>query len=537
MTELEHGPNRDLVPHLVFLAIVVLWTSWAASCFFLNEDAFISFRYVQNLVRGHGLVYNPGVYDEGYSNLLWILLLAPFAWLGIPPEHAAPALGILSGALLLYVVWRLAKRSLPDSRWLPLAAPGLAAASFSLVYWAGSGLETVFFGLLLACAVYFHLRDKPGRFPWTGLFLGLAALTRPEGLGFIPLFVAHQLYCRWRKIPTGSDWRDLIPALGLVVGQFVFRRLYYGLWWSLSAVVKAGGSLYQLKGGLGYIFSWAVFRPPLVLGIAGVFALVRRFKRADATLLAVMLAGSAVFVIYSGGDYMGHFRFMAPYAAILALWATLGLGELRELVSVRRFIPGLLAGLAVLWGVIAGIGPTLERWSSPADLLHNNRKIISGEFLKGALPSGTLIASGSAGALPYASGLPNLDFAGLCNARAALEGSRSEEGMMGHFVCDADLVFREKPWVVVINPNSSHYKEVEAWLEGEYAVPGYTFVRLSYPNRTVLSDPRLAELYRPMMVQTAPDLYFTFYALEGEAVERCLDAGAVVVSPIKPKGM
>jgi arabinofuranosyltransferase len=530
---------RGALPVAVFILIVAVWSGWSVSCFFVNEDAYISFRYVDNLVQGRGLVYNPGVHDEGYSNLLWILLLAPFALAGIPPEHAAPALGILSGAALLTVVWLLAKRLLPDRRWLPLAAPAFVAASFSVVYWAGSGLETVFFGLLLICAVFFHLREKPGRFPWTGLFLGLAALTRPEGFGFILVFAVHYLYCRWRKIPVGSDWRDLIPALGLVAGQLVFRRLYYGLWWSLPAIVKSGGSLYQLKGGLGYLFFWVILRPPLALGIAGVFALVRRFKRADATLLALVLAGCAVFVVYSGGDYMGHYRFMAPFAAILALWAVLGLGELGDLVvgSRRRYVPGVFAGLAALWSVAVGIGPTLDRWSSPDDLLHNNRKIIAGEFLKGALPAGTLIASGSAGALPYASGLPNLDFAGLCSARAALEGSRSEEGMMGHFICDVDLVFSERPWVVVINPNSCHPRDVAAWLEGEYAVPGYTLDRLSYPNRSVLSDPRFAELYRPMVAPTGPDLYFTFYALEGEAVERCLAAGAWAVSPIKAKGM
>jgi|GEM_PF-2787022 len=537
MTELERGPNRDLVPHLVFLAILVVWSSWAVSCFFLNEDAFISFRYVQNLVQGHGLVYNPGVQDEGYSNLLWILLLAPFARLGIPPEHAAPALGILSGAVLLYVVWLLARRLLPDRRWLPLAAPGLAAASFPLIFWAGSGLETVFFGLMLTCAVFFHLRDKPSRFPWTGLFLGLTALTRPEGFGFIPLFVVHQLYCRWRKISTGSDWRDLIPALGLVAGQFIFRRLYYGLWWSLPAVVKGGWSPGQFEGGLGYLFFWVVLRPPLVLGILGVFALVRRFRRADATLLALILAGCAVFAIYSGGDYVGHYRFMAPYAAVIALWATLGLGELRELVSKWRFVPGVFAGLVALWSAASGIEPTLERWGRAPDELHQNRKVMAGMWLHDALSPGTWIASASAGALPYFSGLPNIDIAGLCNAEAALEGQKSLEGMVGHYIAHPDLIFRETPWVVVIYPSASPAVDVAGWLEGRYAAPGYTYERLSHPNRSVLSDPRFTDLYRPMLVRTAPNLYFTFYALEGEAVERCLAAGARVVSPIKPKGM
>lgn len=34
------------------------------------DDAYISYRYALNLVAGHGLVYNPGEYVEGYTNLL-----------------------------------------------------------------------------------------------------------------------------------------------------------------------------------------------------------------------------------------------------------------------------------------------------------------------------------------------------------------------------------------------------------------------------------------------------------------------------------
>jgi arabinofuranosyltransferase len=538
MTELERGSNRDLAPHLVLLAIVVLWSSWAASCFFLNEDAFISFRYVQNLVQGHGLVYNPGVYDEGYSNLLWILLLAPFALAGIPPEHAAPALGILSGALLLYVVWRLAKRSLPDSRWLPLAAPGLAAASFSLVFWAGSGMETVFFGLLLACAVYFHLRERPSRFPWTGLFLGLAALTRPEGFGFILVFASHYLYCRWRKNPVGSDWRDLIPALGLLAAQFVFRRLYYGMWWSLPAIVKAGGSFTHLKAGLLYLLDWSILYPPLILGGLGLYGLIRHWRKKDASLLAMILIGQFVFIIYSGGDYLPHFRFLVTVLAPLVLLAVLGIGELKVVLkkTLRFLVPAFIGGV-ILWNLVLSISPTLDFWGRSPDMMHQNRKIMAGKWLRDALPPGTLIASGSAGALPYSSGLPSLDFAGLCNAEAALEGEKNVEGMVGHFIAHPGLIIRDKPWVVVLYPSASPMVDVLGWLEGKYAVPGYTFKRLSYPNQSVLSDPCFAEMYQPMMVRTAPDLYFTFYALKGEAVERCLAAGAMVVSPIKPKGM
>ena len=34
------------------------------------DDAFISYRYAENLVAGLGLVYSPGEYVEGFTNLL-----------------------------------------------------------------------------------------------------------------------------------------------------------------------------------------------------------------------------------------------------------------------------------------------------------------------------------------------------------------------------------------------------------------------------------------------------------------------------------
>lgn len=40
------------------------------------DDAYISYRFAQNLVAGHGLVFNPGERVEGYTNPLTVLLAA-----------------------------------------------------------------------------------------------------------------------------------------------------------------------------------------------------------------------------------------------------------------------------------------------------------------------------------------------------------------------------------------------------------------------------------------------------------------------------
>ena len=54
-----------------------------------QDDAFISFRYAQNLVEGHGLVYNIGERVEGYTNFLWTILFAPFIGAGLDPAVKA----------------------------------------------------------------------------------------------------------------------------------------------------------------------------------------------------------------------------------------------------------------------------------------------------------------------------------------------------------------------------------------------------------------------------------------------------------------
>src|SRR5262245_25350105 len=41
------------------------------------DDAYISFRYADHLARGWGLVFNQWERVEGFSNLLWILILTP----------------------------------------------------------------------------------------------------------------------------------------------------------------------------------------------------------------------------------------------------------------------------------------------------------------------------------------------------------------------------------------------------------------------------------------------------------------------------
>src|SRR5205823_2531369 len=89
-----------------------LWLTLACSPFVI-DDAFISFRYAENLVRGYGLVFNPGERVEGYTNFLWVLIIAGAKALGGDSLLSAKVLGTLANLVTLVLVGWVALRWQP----------------------------------------------------------------------------------------------------------------------------------------------------------------------------------------------------------------------------------------------------------------------------------------------------------------------------------------------------------------------------------------------------------------------------------------
>lgn len=75
------------------------------------DDAFITFRYAQNLAAGHGLVYNIGERILGTTSPLFALILSLPALLGLDLPLVAQILNILFDCLTLFLVFYWAKRN------------------------------------------------------------------------------------------------------------------------------------------------------------------------------------------------------------------------------------------------------------------------------------------------------------------------------------------------------------------------------------------------------------------------------------------
>jgi hypothetical protein len=83
-------------------AVCILLFAFMTRSFFM-DDAFIGFRYLDNLLTGQGLVFNTGERVEGITNVGWILFIAPLAAVaGIPV--AAKICGVLLALSTLAMV-------------------------------------------------------------------------------------------------------------------------------------------------------------------------------------------------------------------------------------------------------------------------------------------------------------------------------------------------------------------------------------------------------------------------------------------------
>ncbi|MGK3982234.1 hypothetical protein WME99_04315 [Sorangium sp. So ce136] len=77
---------------------------------FTIDDAYISFRYAENLARGNGLVCNVGERVEGYTSFLWTVLLAAAVKVGATPTAASKVLGAACACGALVPTYLLSQR-------------------------------------------------------------------------------------------------------------------------------------------------------------------------------------------------------------------------------------------------------------------------------------------------------------------------------------------------------------------------------------------------------------------------------------------
>ncbi len=423
----------------VFWSVVILLMLFASYRINIVDDAYISFRYARNLVEGHGLVFNPGERVEGYSNFLWVMLMAAGLKLGIPPEQFSIVLAFpifLACLLLSFLIGRRVLRS--RTRGLLLMA--LVGTNWTIVSFAFSGMETALQLLEFLAAAYIVLDGlergwNRRRSLALSITLNIALLTRPDGVVLAVIALAA-----WHKTKQDFKLRDLfvigIPFLLLFVPCYIWKVGYYHALLPNSFHAKVQG-LNGLPYGLLLIYLYSItylLFPHLVFLIIQGRDIFR--KNAGVQFMGTLILVWALYVIAVGGDFM-EFRFLVP---VMPLLLVVILYSISTHALNRRLKYGLIICLflgtvndSLAFGrVIEGMGiqPVFELTALPKGPVTNcigiGKKL--DEFFGG---SDVTIATAAAGAIPYYSKLKTVDMLGINDAMVPLIGEKLSP-MPGH---------------------------------------------------------------------------------------------------------
>ncbi len=427
------------------------------------DDAFTSFRYAQNLVDGHGLVYNPGERVEGYTNFLWTLIIACFMKTGFQPEGLSQVLGVISGAIGIILVFLLSSKIAQKDKPLNLIACLFLSANTCYAVWAIAGMETVFFTSLIlggATRYVYELQNKE-KIALSSIIFGIASLTRPEGLLFFGVTFIHQLLLLAKRRLSPKDlFLSFALFLSIFLPYYIWRYAYYGFPLPNTFYAKVGTGIDQIFRGLKYIKSFLFeFSGWIFLAIPLIFRRVNIYSLYLLLLLFFYLA----YVICIGGDALPAYRFLVPILPFLYLLFQEGIKSLYGVVSKRKAL--------VITLIIIGLGIPFMTKNSFSGRCYEDVKTqstltniwsIVGKWLKDNASSEDSVALSPAGAIPYYSKLHAIDMLGLCDLHIGhIKMKELGKGVFaGHEKGDGAYILSHKPTYillgnVIIQPEST----------------------------------------------------------------------------------
>jgi arabinofuranosyltransferase len=322
-----------------FLLLLVR-TAW------LDDDAYITFRTVDNFLNGYGLRWNVANRVQAYTHPLWMFAITGAAAVTGEVYYASIFLSIaVSVAALALVLSRIA-------RSLPSAAFALSAfvLSKAFVDYSTSGLENPLTHLLLAAffAVQASMAPAGRRLLGLSLLAALSMLNRVDtGLLVLPALAVEIWNVGMRRA-----WKPVLAGMAPLVAWEAFSLLYYGFLVPNTAYSKLRHGVPRpeiLYQGFLYFLDSIANDPLTLLVIA--CALLSSFAAARDWTVPAGIAFYLAYITWVGGDFMSGRFLTAPFMAAVIHLARQG---------PPQFTPGWATAVAVVWLVgLSAPRPTL----------------------------------------------------------------------------------------------------------------------------------------------------------------------------------
>jgi len=364
--------------YALVLALAVATFCWLGTTRYLGagrDDVFITLYAGQALADGQGIVNYNGDRVEMSSSLLHTFIIAAIHLAA--PDYVFTLnkiVGGLAGALTLVVLYLGRGVLFRVGSWrFPTYAVTLSiiATNPAFLYWSFGGLETPFATLFLvsyAIALIQH-RFRPTPLIETAVIGSqcLYIMTRPEGF-FLLLFTLVYLGLAKMIVHRPLRFRIILIPGAFFAAITLFRWTYFGALVPNTVYAKSGGIAEGVANGFVYLKNfydssallWCAFSILVVLFFVyfrylaiAIHAYPRRTPMPLANILLFGLVLATHFVVlFSGGDWMEHFRFLVP---VIPLFATLTITQTATVfaavsrrVTDRQPLIGVSAALAIL---------------------------------------------------------------------------------------------------------------------------------------------------------------------------------------------
>lgn len=300
-----------LIGVLILFGIILYRNAW------LGDDAYITFRTVDNFVNGYGLTWNTGERVQAYTNPLWMFLLsAVYAF-----THEIYLTSIMVSIIVSMLAVSIFGFTISRTLWAAIISIIILSLSKSFVDYAASGLEYPLIFLLIALFfyVYFNKAFTLQNLALLSFIASLSAVTRMDTvLIFLPpLFFGYVCSRLWKR----GILAVFIGGLPLILWLF-FSVFYYGFPFPNTAYAKLNtgiNSIALLKQGIYYVCNVFKLDPltPVII-LLGFFSLIfAKEKKLFPIAFSILLY--IVYTVKIGGDFMSGRFFAAPFFCAVIL--------------------------------------------------------------------------------------------------------------------------------------------------------------------------------------------------------------------------
>jgi hypothetical protein len=428
------------------------------------DDAFISYRYAQNLAMGHGITWNPGYPPtEGYTNFLLVLILAPVIWAGLDPLLFTRVLSFICVIAISGVLFTVARRQYSCSA----TVAGMIAALIFLVPATETlclvGLETVIYAFFLLitfiAGVTFIDRKQLGHSILFSCLLFLTMLLRPEAALLYPIISIAFLVSVVRTKATLKPLVTGFLTLSILGGIYLtWKYLHFGQLLPNPYYLKASGRAFISPAGIysvkSFIGDYALLLTLVLSSIILYFFLQpteKPWNKIVALLGVVFVVVYCLFFAHVDTlmDIFG--RFLYPLVPLVILLATPTLAKalgFLESVSAPKILvlPGIMVAFLLAFGSsnITRIYSHIKNMA-PNDLMQIRGSPMQKEYriakVLARFPQikEVRIAFADSGVIPYFTGAIWLDVVGLNDEFIAK--TRNKDQLVNYFfIWSPDLV-------------------------------------------------------------------------------------------------